>query len=42
LLLYLQQRLSLLEQCGMALQRHRLNYLVRPVTNGTLILPTRN
>jgi photosystem II CP47 chlorophyll apoprotein len=36
LLLYSGQRLSLLEQCGMALQRHRLNYLVRLVTNGTL------
>jgi hypothetical protein len=36
LLLYSGQRLSLLEQCGMALQRHRLNYLVQLVTNGTL------
>jgi hypothetical protein len=36
------QRLSLLEQCGMALQRHRLNYLVRLVTNGTLDSSTRN
>jgi hypothetical protein len=35
LLLY-SGRLSLLEQCGMALQRHRLNYLVQLVTNGTL------
>jgi hypothetical protein len=31
-----QRLLSLLEQCGMALQRHRLNYLVQLVTNGTL------
>jgi hypothetical protein len=30
------QRLLLLEQCGMVLQRHRLNYLVQLVTNGTL------
>jgi hypothetical protein len=36
MLLYSGQRLSLLEQCGMALQRHRLNYLVQLVTNGTL------
>jgi hypothetical protein len=36
------QRLLLLEQCGMGLQLHRLNYLVQLVTNGTLILPTRN
>jgi hypothetical protein len=35
-LLYSGQRLLLLEQCGMALQRHRLNYLVQLVTNGTL------
>jgi hypothetical protein len=35
------QRLSLLEQCGMALQRHRLNYLTS-LPMGPWILPTRN